>query len=324
VGLQPVEDEEVDTEVIRHTLEVPAGGELPGALVPYLEYGDRARGPSVALVAGVHGCEYSSMLGLRRFLGRLDEDELQGHLVAVPIANLASFHARQAFTIPHDDKNLNRCFPGDRDGSFSDRLAWALFETVIRPADRYVDMHCGDQVEELASFALYDASQVEDVAVEMAHDYGLDFVIRVERGDSPIAGTSSAAAAEIGIPALTAEAGGRGLVEVAEADRHVAGLRRIFGRLGMLPLPEDIPPAPPREATLLHRFLWMRAEQGGWWEPAVAAGEQVAAGQRLGTIGSLIGGEEVEVLAPEAGFPLFITSSPAVPDDGLLLGLGVP
>ncbi len=308
--------------VTRHVLEVPGGGDLPGASVPYLEYGDRARGPSVSLIAGVHGCEYSSMLGLRRFLAGLDEAELQGHLVAVPIANLASFHARQAFTVPHDDKNLNRCFPGDPDGSFTDRLAWALFETVIRPADRHIDMHCGDQVEELASFALYDASPVEDVAAEMAHDYGLDFVIRVERSDSPIAGTSSAAAAEVGIPALTAEAGGRGIVEPAEADRHVAGLRRIFGRLGMLPAPEG--PTEQATPTVLGHFLWMRAERGGWWEPAVAAGEEVAAGERLGTIGPLAGsGDEVEVLAPETGFPLFITSSPAVPDDGLLLGLGV-
>ncbi|HLH45646.1 MAG TPA: succinylglutamate desuccinylase/aspartoacylase family protein [Acidimicrobiales bacterium] len=305
--------------VSRHVLEVPNGGRLPGASVPYLEYGDRSRGPSVALIAGVHGCEYSSMLGLRRFLAGLDEAELQGHLVAVPIANLASFHARQAFTVPHDQLNLNRCFPGNPEGSFTERLAWVLFETIIRPADRYVDMHCGDQVEELASFALYDASPVEDVAEQMAQDYGLDFIIRVERSDSPVAGTGSAAAAEVGIPAITAEAGGRGIVEVAEADRHVAGLRRIFGRLGLLPAPADAP----TPATVLHHFLWMRADKGGWWEPAVVAGEEVAAGQRLGTIGSLLGGEEVEVTAPEPGFPLFITSSPAVADDGLLLGLGV-
>jgi len=123
-------------------------------------------------------------------------------------------------------------------------------------------------------------------------------VIRVERSDKPIAGTSSAAAAEFGIPSITAEAGGRGIVEGGEADGHVAGVRRILGRLVMLPVPRAAPPTPPQ---VLNHFLWKRAERGGWWEPSVQAGDKVDVGQRLGTIESLLDGDEAEVLAPRAG-----------------------
>ena len=52
-----------------------------------------------------------------------------------------------------------------------------------------------------------------------------------------------------------------------------------------------------------------------------AVGEQVAAGQVLGTVSGLLGGLLHEVRAPEAGVPLFLTTSPAVVADGLLLGL---
>jgi len=48
----------------------------------------------------------------------------------------------------------------------------------------------------------------------------------------------------------------------------------------------------------------------------------VPAGGRLGAVLDPYGDELETIEAPEAGVPLFITSSPAVSDDGLLLGLG--
>ena len=58
-------------------------------------------------------------------------------------------------------------------------------------------------------------------------------------------------------------------------------------------------------------------------EPAVRPGEQVAEGQVLGTVSSLDGAQVLQsVTAPAPGVPMFITSSPAVAADGLLLGLG--
>jgi hypothetical protein len=86
------------------------------------------------------------------------------------------------------------------------------------------------------------------------------------------------------------------------------------------PAGEPAPPAP----TLLSKFLWMRCGQGGWWEPTVATGEQVSEGQTIGTVSTLDNGQVLETItAPADGIPIFITSSPAVADDGLLLGLGV-
>jgi predicted deacylase len=73
----------------------------------------------------------------------------------------------------------------------------------------------------------------------------------------------------------------------------------------------------------LGRFLWLRCAAEGWWEPAVRAGQHVAEGQPLGTVSSIDGAHETEkISAPADGVVLFLTSSPAVAADGLLLGLG--
>ncbi len=74
---------------------------------------------------------------------------------------------------------------------------------------------------------------------------------------------------------------------------------------------------------LLGRFLWLRCADEGWWEPAVKVGDWVSEGQVLGSVSSIDGARTQEVIsAPDDGVLLFMTSSPAVAADGLLLGLG--
>jgi uncharacterized protein len=56
----------------------------------------------------------------------------------------------------------------------------------------------------------------------------------------------------------------------------------------------------------------------------IAPGDRVGAGQPLGAITSLDGAETLETItAPSAGVIMFLTSSPAVASEGLLLRLGV-
>jgi predicted deacylase len=300
-------------------IRVDGADGLVGSEIPFYVYGNPDLGPTVSVMAGVHGCEYVPMLALRTFLDELDESQLRGSLRVVPIANLASFHARSAFVVPHDGLNLNRYFPGKADGSFTERLAYALFNEAISPAQFHIDMHAGDQVEDLEPFTIYDASDVEEGSSRLAHAYGLGFVIRTERSQSPIGGMSSTAAAEAGIASITAEVGGRGLVDDASVARHLEGLRRALAEIGVLPA-EFAPPAPPVE---IKHWVWLRSTTGGWWSSRVRVGDFVEANSVIGTVRSLDDLTYEEIIAPEAGTPIFLTTSPAVAADGLLLGLGV-
>ena len=273
---------------------------------------------------------------------------MHGRVVAVPVLNLPAFRARSPFVVPDDGKNLNRCFPGDPAGTLADRLAHATFTRLISGSDALVDVHAGDMVEALEPFTLYEAGPAEDRARALATAYGLGYVLRQEPGPGrAVGGTTSAAAAQIGVPAITAEAGGCGLVEQAAVDLHVRGLDRVLAELGMT----DTRPASAdgtdgvasrgtagdadraggtdaaggggSEPSYLSTFLWLRCADEGWWEPAVKVGDKVSAGQVLGSVSSIDGARTQEVIsAPDDGVLLFMTSSPAVAADGLLLGLG--
>ena len=295
--------------------------ELAGLAVPFVEVTSAADGPTLTVIAGVHGCEYASMDGVRRWLRSLAGRELYGRVRAVPVLNVTAFAARSPFVVPEDGKNLNRSFPGDPAGTLAERLAYDAFTQLITGSDAYIDAHCGDLVEALEPFALYEAGPAEDVARELAVAYGLPYVIRQTAGPGrAVTGTSSSAAAAAGIPAITAEAGGCGLVEEHAVAMHVAGLDGVLAKLGMSE-PRQ-PAAPPAQPTYFGQFLWPRCSKAGWWAPAVKAGDAVTAGQVIGTVGSLDGAIVQETItAPADGVVIFVTSSPAVADEGLLLGL---
>ena len=103
-------------------------------------------------------------------------------------------------------------------------------------------------------------------------------------------------------------------------------IARTYGRPGQRAAQAGMldgePATPRRPAHGQPVHLAARRRAPGWWAADVAAGDEVGAGQRLGAMRDLAGEELEVVTAPEDGVVLFLTSSPAVADDGILLGLG--
>jgi uncharacterized protein len=275
-------------------------------------------GPRVTLIGGVHGCEYSSIAAVTSFMNELAVDELSGLITAVPVVSMQSFERRSPFVVPEDGKNLNRCFPGSYEGTYTDALARSIFDELIAPADVLIDLHGGDLVEALEPFTIYDASPVEDRARALAVAFGLPYVVR-EESEAGLAGMTCSAAAGAGIPAIIAEAGGCGQLDPDAVELLVEGVRNVLRSLEMLPGPVR----PPRSGMqLVGAFDWLRCRSAGFWEAAVAAGDEVGQGQLLGRVTTLFGDAQEEIRAPREGVVLFLTTSAAVSDDGLLLGLG--
>jgi uncharacterized protein len=294
---------------------------LPGEPfdIPYARIeGRNGAGPHLTLLAGMHGGEYTSMAAVRRFIAEVDVDELRGSITAVPLVNQPAFWSRSAFVVPADGKNLNRCFPGDPDGSYSEAIAHEVCTAFIRPADYLVDMHAGDIFEGLEPFCLYEESAVEDRARGLAVAYGHGHVVRQSRASRTVGGSTSSAAADLGIPAIIAEIGANGLCDEASVAGHLRGIRNVCAHLEMLPAVEAPATAPPVEYD---GWAWLTSPVQGWWQPAVEVGTTVAQGDLLGSMLGPFGEELHRVIAPAAGCPLFLTTSPAVLADGLLLGL---
>src|SRR5947209_20453502 len=92
-------------------------------------------GPVVALVAGSHGTEYTSIVALDRLLGQLDPRTISGTVIVAPLLNVASFTQMTVHLNPIDGKGMNGQYPGDAAGTQTQRALAAVAEQVVTPAD---------------------------------------------------------------------------------------------------------------------------------------------------------------------------------------------
>lgn len=289
---------------------------------PYIAVNGASPGRAIAVTAGIHGAEYPSIDAVARLGAALKPEQVRGQVLCLPVVNPPAFWERTPFVTPVDGINLNRVFPGKKDGRFSERLAYLLFERAIGHADVYIDLHGGDLVEDLEPYTVVPVSgdsSVDQQSQALAASFGLPNVVMQRPADSPVTGQAFVEAARRGIPSILPEAGGCGLNQPEAIGQLEAGLLNSLRALEILPGPADIG-ARPRTFV---KWAWIRAAVRGFFRPSVKAGTDIAAGQRIGTLTNLFGQEIGTIVSPAKGRVLFMTINPAIAKDGLVAGVGV-
>lgn len=279
-------------------------------------------GPVVFVNAGIHGAEYPAVQTVIELGRLLDAGQLRGTVVLLPVVNVPGFWERSMFVCPVDGKNPNRVFPGSPDGSYSEQLAHALMTEFIQQADAHIDLHGGDMVEALVPFSICQQADLDAArrSRELAEAFGLPYLLVIDRPVQAASGTTtSAAAVAAGIPSFIAEAGGVGQLESASVTLLRDGVLRVLAHLNMI----DAGPAPVATPTVLSAFEWLYSPVVGMFYTQVSVGNDVLEGQVVGTIGSLTGEPLAEIQSPVNGKVLFLTTSPAMKANGLLMGIGV-
>ncbi|EAR52739.1 hypothetical protein OG2516_00894 [Oceanicola granulosus HTCC2516] len=217
---------------------------LPGQPLRVFTLRGARSGPTLALIGAVHGDEYEGPIVLSRLLARLDPGRLAGRLIVCPAANIGAV-AEARRCSPADGGNLARCFPGRAGAGPTEALAALVAEHVIAPADALVDLHSGGMALTCPPFAGYcDApGELGATARAMAEAFRAPVLWRHAPPMPP--GRTLSFAAERGIPAIYAEAGGGTFPPSDVLDLYRDGVVRVMASLGMLAADAAKPPAPP-------------------------------------------------------------------------------
>ena len=245
-------------------------------------------GPTVCLIAGIHGDELNGIEIVRKVVEGLTPRRISGMVLAVPIANLHGFR-RSSRYLP-DRRDLNRFFPGTPTGSAASRIAWTLWDGVIRHCNSVLDLHTGSFHRTNLPQVRTDASDPRSLS--LATGFGGALIIN----DAGQEGTLRRAARRAGIASITYEAGEPLRFQEAEIARGVEGVRNVLAALGMS---DDAPLAfAPR---VYQRTRWVRVDDGGIFFTRRRLGEQVQAGDLLGTVTDPVSNERKRVEAPARG-----------------------
>ena len=292
-------------------LEVQAGVD-EGTSIPITVVNGSRSGPVLALIAGIHGYEYPPITALQQVRRDLDPGELSGTVVIVHVANMPSFLGRTIYYSPTDGKNLNRAYPGDPDGTVTERIAHVITTEVINRADFLVDLHCGDGNEALRPYlymAVTGDPQLDDAIRGMALAFGIDHIVidQTQLNSGPSLYTDKTAL-ERGIPAITTETGRLGSNDPIWVNMAVQGVWNLLRHLEMVAGEVDSV----GEVVWLENYRVVPSPATGIFQAAVRDGYAIAEGGLLGKLVDFFGDPIQDITAPFAGVVNYVVGTPPV------------
>jgi len=280
-------------------------------------------GPRLAVMAGIHGSEYTGIEASIRLARDLDTAKIRGSVYMVHVVNLPAFQSRTQYMNPLDGKNLNKIrdnIPSEKAaGSISHRILHTLFSNVVYGSDACIDLHSGDLYEALSEpFIIYPITpdaKTNQTIVSMAEVYGVGYMWGIEESGIVPGGASSG---NRPIPSIMVECGQEGKIEEPFVHVHYNGVLNVMRLLGMMDaVPSD---AIPQKPVPIKRGAKIECEVGGLFYSYVKPGDRVSKGDLLGEIKNIWGEVQQTITAPADCMILMYVSNPVIAAGDVVLG----
>lgn len=286
---------------------------LPAAVL----HGTRP-GKTMLITAGVHGGEYVGIQAAIELAQKLKIQKVAGTIIIVKVINVPAFERRNGSMGLTDGKNLNREFPGNPKGTEMERLAWAVSHELQPVADYYIDLHSGDDYEQLTSYVYYAGMADEkkfSQSRRMAEQVDVPYMVR----SNVASGGAYNYAASQGIPSILIERGGMGAWTSEEVRSTRRDVRNILCHLGIYQGKKDYRTYYPLDVT---DICYQDASRDGLWYPFKKPGDMIREGEILGEVRDYEGGLLELSVAEYDGVILYQTGTLQVLGDGPMIAYG--
>lgn len=232
-------------------------------------------GPRLFISAAIHGDELNGVEIIRRVLQQKALRRLNGAVIAVPIVNIFGLIQHSRY-LP-DRRDLNRVFPGSRNGSLAAQLAYILLEDIVKKCTHGIDIHTG--ALHRSNLPQIRANLDDPITLELAKAFGVPVLINSTVRD----GSLREAAAENGVTMLLYEGGEALRFDELCIRAGVRGVMQTMRKLGMLPQRRQ------KNKVLVEPFIarsssWVRASLSGIFRSYKDLGDYVEQDEVLGKI----------------------------------------
>ncbi|MCM2321906.1 MAG: succinylglutamate desuccinylase/aspartoacylase family protein [Oligoflexia bacterium] len=276
--------------------------------IPVTVIRGRQPGPTAFVTAALHGDELNGADIVRRLIFDIDHEKLSGTLIAVPVVNIPGFLTQSRYL--HYNRDLNRFFPGKKRGNNAERVAFRLFNEIVRKCDFGIDLHT----------AAFGRMNLPHVRGDMTHPQvrllARAFGAAVLVHQPGVPGSLRREATEAGVPTILFEAG-----ETGRFSKRVslAGLRGVLNVLSEMKMwPEPGRKRPPFQ-VIVKASEWFRAEKGGILDLETAPGDLIYKGDLVGSILNPFGKTVTQLRAPVTGIVIGVTTAPlTIPGTGVV------
>lgn len=269
----------------------------------------------LAIVTGIHGDEFEGQYVCYEVARRLMEepDKLNGTVDIYPSLNPLGLDVATR-TLPKLNMDLNRMFPGKKNGTTMERVAAAIIND-ISGADMCLDLHASDIfVKEIPQVRV--SEEFADKLLPYARLLNTDMVW-TNASATVHESTLTHSMNMLGVPAMVVEMGVGTRIDRGYGNQVVDGIFHLMRELGMWEgaVGEIQYPAISTDGEV----DFIRSDITGVFLPAIAHNHYVRKGDKLGEIVSPLEGKILkEIRAEKSGLVFTLREYPFVREGSLL------
>ncbi|MCC8150048.1 MAG: M14 family metallopeptidase [Lachnospiraceae bacterium] len=272
-------------------------------------------GKRICIVTGTHGDELEGQYVCYEVLRRIRERKelLTGTVDIYPAMNPLGIDSLTR-GIPAFDLDMNRLFPGNRDGSMTEYVAAEICKD-LDGADACLDIHASNIFLTEMPQARINVNTSETL-VPMAKKLNLDF-IWVHAASTVLESTLAHTMNSRGVPTIVVEMGVGMRITKEYGDRLTDGIFHLMHDMGIWQ--EDVPVSHKPVVSEDGKVSFLNAAHSGIFIKNAMHGDCVKTGDFIGSIVNPMTGEELDhVTSPVDGLLFTIREYPVV-DEGSLI-----
>ncbi|MFI3304943.1 MAG: M14 family metallopeptidase [Rikenellaceae bacterium] len=271
----------------------------------------------VCIVTGTHGDELEGQYVCFKMANLLRDnlDKLNGTVEIYPALNPLGVDTMSR-GIPGFDLDMNRIFPGDKNGVMAESIAYAILED-LKGANMVIDIHSSNIfLREMPQIRINEASA--STLVPQARLLGVDF-IWVHEAATVLEATLAHSLNSTGTPCLVVEMGVGMRVNHKLGDTLVEGILNLLADRGMWSGEVDRSRLAEGILSEGDQVTFLNAEASGVFLTHHKTAMMVKEGEEIGIIADPLTGDTLHrVISPVNGYLFTLRAYPVVYDGSLL------
>ncbi|MCG8183293.1 succinylglutamate desuccinylase/aspartoacylase family protein [Tenacibaculum piscium] len=269
--------------------------------IPVYVFNGKKPGPSILLQGGLHGDEINSIELVRRMLIDKSYKINQGCVIVMPLLNIFGF---LNLSRNMHGKDVNRSFPGAKNGSLAGRMAYYLMKELVKNVDFAIDFHTGGA--QRSNFPQVRYTPQDTRAFQLAKLFNAPLLFESKL----IPKSFRNQCFKNNIPVIVYEGGESLRLNEHAIQEGINGTLRVLKHFNMISQTIEIPEN--TSILISKKRKWIRAKVAGLFNPSVKNGAKVTKNQILGHIMDTYGKTNFPVKAPDNGYIIAKNNFPIV------------
>ncbi len=262
-------------------------------------------GPCLLVFSSVKGDELNGLEIINQLLLADEIKNLNGTLIVVPVLNvlgLVNYAKNSSY-----EATLERCFPGQEDGTYGERIAYVYTKEILSKATYCIELRTGSLNHDILPQVYCNLADAESKA--LAQIFAAPVITNVETENNTLRQTTES----LNIPLLVYQGGEAMRFDESAISLGLAGIKNVMRSLDMIAFDSDTNDDKAFKPVLSQDQDWIHSHRSGILKSRVELGQMIRKNEIIGVINDPFSADTVEpVKAPQDGIVVGVNRHPLI------------